>query len=93
MVDVTQANRYRRRSDLLSRVAPGLVVLAKVDGASVSLTGSGESVWQLLDRGRTLSELADDLASIYAAEPSRIAADIEPVLTELVASGFVVTDA
>ncbi len=90
---VTQATRYRQRPDLLSRVAPGLVVLARVDGRSVSLTGSAESVWRLLDRERTLGELADDLASIYDAEPSRIAADVEPVLSELVESGFVVTDA
>ena len=90
---MTQATRYRRRPDLLSRTSPGLVVLARVDGTNVSLTGSAESVWRLLDRERTLGDLADDLASIYDAESSRIAADVEPVLSELVESGFVVTDA
>jgi hypothetical protein len=90
---VTQSARYRRRPDLLSRTAPGVVVLARVDGTSVTLTGSGASVWALLDEARTVGDLAADLAAIYHADPSQIADDIEPLLTELVQSGYVDADA
>jgi hypothetical protein len=93
MVAVTQAIWYRQGHGLLSRTVPGLVVLARVDGTSVTLSGSGASVWQLLDDARTIPEIADDLASVYDVEPSQIATDIEPLLAELAASGFVVADA
>jgi hypothetical protein len=68
-------------------------VLARVDGTSVTLTGSGVSVWALLDEARTVGDLAADLAAIYDADPSQIATDIEPLLTELARSGYVDADA
>jgi hypothetical protein len=68
-------------------------VLARVDGTSVTLAGSGASVWALLDEARTIGDLADDLAAIYDADPSQIAGDIEPLLDELAQSGYVDADA
>jgi hypothetical protein len=53
----------------------------------------GASVWALLDEARTIGDLADDLAAIYDADPSHIASDIEPLLTELAQSGYVDADA
>ena len=59
---------------------------------SARSTQSGASVWALLDQGQTVGDLAAELARAYDAEESQIAADVEPVLSELVASGFVTVD-
>jgi hypothetical protein len=66
--------------------------MARVDGSSITLQGSGAAVWSLLDEPQTVLDLARELADVYDAEPPRIAADIEPLLAELAKSGFVVTD-
>lgn len=92
MGGVTRAPRYRRRGDLLHREGPGFVALATVGGTSVTLTGSGASVWGLLDEPRTITEMAQSLARTYDADADRIADDIRPLLSHLEDSGFVTTD-
>lgn len=90
---VTESVRYRRRLDLLVRLAPGFVALARVDGTLVTLADSGAAVWGLLDEPRTVDEIAEVLAHDYDADPDRIAADIRPLLEQLTTSGFVTADA
>ncbi len=89
---MSRARRYQRRPDLLSRTAPGFVTLARVDGTGVTLTGTGAAVWELLDEARSVAEVAAELAHTYDADAARISADVEPLLGELTASGYVTVD-
>jgi hypothetical protein len=90
---VTSPGRYVHKRNLLVRYAPDFVAVARVDGSSITLAGSGAAVWRLLDEPRTVLDLARELADVYDAEAARIAGDIEPLLVELAESGFVTTDA
>ena len=86
---VGEARRYQRRPELLTRQAPGFVALARVDGTSVRLPGSGAAVWALLDEPRSVAEVGEALTSTYDADAAQIAADVEPLLEQLAESGFV----
>jgi hypothetical protein len=89
---VRKPGRYVRKHELLVRFAPNFVAVARVDGSTVTLVGSGAAVWKWLDEPRTVVEIANELAQVYTAESARIAADIAPLLGQLVQSGFVTAD-
>jgi len=46
-------------------------------------------VWELLESPRTLESLLEALAEIYAVEPGVISTDVESLLRDLEARGWV----
>ena len=69
--------------------------LVRVPGGDdvVQLAGTGASVWAALDAGVRFDDLCDQLASRHDADPSRIAADLEPVLADLAERAVIRVDA
>jgi hypothetical protein len=55
----------------------------------VSLTGTGVALWELLSEPMDLTELSAMLSQAFATQREVIAADIRPVLDELVQRGVV----
>lgn len=81
---------FRRASDAVWRQShDGVLVLAAPDHDVVSLTGAAAALWQLLDVPRTVDEAARALAEAYSGAPQQIAADLDPLLADLVARGVV----
>lgn len=60
-------------------------------GEAIELHGTGLVLWDLLDRPTTIDEAASALAGRFGVPPDEVAADIGPVLGELVRRS-VVTD-
>jgi Coenzyme PQQ synthesis protein D (PqqD) len=61
-----------------------LVVAPATAGAPVTVHGSGVAVWQLLDRPRSLAELAERLSEQFGVPAAQVAVDLAPTLDELV---------
>jgi hypothetical protein len=81
--------RYRRSSAALHRTVGHEVLLAGADREGFdALPGTAASVWTLLEEPATLPELSDELARTYGRPVERIAADVEPLLDELVRRGW-----
>lgn len=57
---------------------------------AVVLNGAGSEVWALLDRWQPFTGLCATLAENFGVSEERIAADLAPVLTDLVRRGLVV---
>jgi len=83
--------RFVRSDEVLWRHGGGVLVLARIDGYSVTVTGSGDAVWEALEKPRTLTCMSDLLAEVFGADQSVVRADLEPLLTQLVEEGFVRT--
>jgi hypothetical protein len=82
--------RYRRRPDALwRRSLDAVVVLAAGNAEPVTLAATGPEVWELLAEWRTLDDLAAVLARTHGANPTTVAADVMPLLDELIALGAV----
>jgi hypothetical protein len=80
--------RIRRRPDVLWRRSLDAVVLLPVRGDDVlTLAGSGPAVWELLAEWRTVENLVEVLAAAYGASGELVAADLDPLLADLRASG------
>lgn len=83
--------RFVRRDEVLWRDGGDLLVLARVDGHALTVTGPGGAVWAALDRPRTLVEVSAVLARAFEADPARVRDDLERLLTDLADQGFVRT--
>ena len=81
---------YRRRDGVLHReLTDGVLVLAPDADRAVALLGTGADLWDALDRPTSLTEVVDDLATRYGADPDVVAADTREALQALVAQGLV----
>jgi hypothetical protein len=66
------------------------VLLASTDRDELDqLSGTSAAVWDLLRVPRTMEELIDALSEIYRTGPEAIGRDVEVLLEELVARGWV----
>jgi hypothetical protein len=76
---------------VLFRRLPDSIVLLAVDGDGppTVLEGTGEELWDLLDRPRTLGELAGELADRHRADPEVVANDLRAALDDLRDRGLV----
>jgi len=85
-----RSRRWRRRDDVLwRRSLIGVVVLPGGADDPVALEGTGPELWDLLEAGRSLDDLAARLADQHGAEASLVATDIAPILSELEALGAI----
>lgn len=77
---------------MLWRAAPGYLVLATVDGRTIEVGGSGGDVWSRLSVWSDGDELIADLARRYGAEERAVASDVQALLGDLHAQGYVERD-
>ena len=67
----------------------GVVLLAPAGREPLTLEGTGRALWDALAAPVTPTELAEDLARAFGAEPTQVASDIAPILAELTRVGAV----
>jgi hypothetical protein len=81
---------YSRKADILAAQLSEaeLVLLGPASERYVGLDPVAADVWAALETPRTLADLAAVLAAQYDAPPERIAADIAPMLAQLVDEGL-----
>lgn len=82
--------QFSRKTDVLAAQLSEaeLVLLGPDSERYVGLDPVAADVWAALEVPRTLTELAAALAEQYNAPPERIAADIAPMLAQLVDEGL-----
>ncbi|MDP7702116.1 PqqD family protein [Mycobacterium sp. TY815] len=80
---------FMRNNELQTDAADGGVVIQTAGGKYLVLMGSACSVWQCLDRWRSLDELVNELSGTYAGTEA-IRVDISDVLAEWCRRGLVV---
>ena len=84
--------RWRRSPTALWRVAPGYLVLGTVDGRTLEVDGPGGDVWERLTGWVTAEELTAALARQYGASVEMVSRDVQSLLGELHAQGYVDRD-
>src|SRR3954464_9432814 len=78
--------RVRRSpSALWRRGAFGVVVLGPRGGLPLTLAGTGEPLWALLDEYRSLGDLAHLLSEAYGHDPCGVLVDLVPVIELMLA--------
>jgi hypothetical protein len=78
-------SRYVRSDRILwRRTMDGVVVLPVEHGEYFDLTGTGLVLWELLGTPHTVDEAAAALLARYEGSPGQVAADLAPVLEDLV---------
>lgn len=90
------ADRYRPNLPaVISEVIDGEAVIINLDtGSYYSVVGAGAVVWNAIDRGIPVADLADLLTGAFADAPGTVADDVTAFLDQLVAESLVVpTDA
>ncbi len=76
--------RWRRRPDVAWRTTlRGVVIFAPAAPAPVTIVGSGQEVWSLLERPHSLDELVAALSERYPAPETTIRADVSALLGQL----------
>lgn len=86
----TQSVAFRQVEGVLeARISEGeLVLLGPAGHEYVGLDSIGAEVWSRLRRTCRFDELVRALADDYDASPETIAADVRPLIDELVSSGL-----
>lgn len=85
---------FVRSRTVASRVVAGETLLVPIrarvgDLASIySFNGTGSSIWQLLERPKTVTELVDAVAQEYDAERERVEKDVKEFLGEMLSAGL-----
>ncbi len=83
--------QYSRSSQLVWRhTSGGVLVLPVPAGDVVTLSGTGEDVWELLDEPQTVPALAQRLAARYGVRQATVTAELLPVLADLSVRGVLV---
>jgi hypothetical protein len=82
----------RVNTDLVAaEVVEGEAVIINLgNGMYYTMDKVGAEVWQLIERGRTPGEIADDIALRYDVDRSLVLGHLEPLIGELLAEELVV---
>src|SRR5574338_684104 len=79
------------REDVAAKVIDGeLIIIRLSDGTYYSMDNVGACVWELIEAGRPLREVVEDVSARYAAPLERVEADVETLVRELFAEGLIV---
>jgi hypothetical protein len=86
--------RYKLNGDEIAAetIAGEAVILNLSSGVYYSLDGAGGLVWSLLERGHSPAEAATRVAERFGVEEGDALADIESLLSEVLAEGLLVED-
>ena len=77
-----------RRADVLWRATiDGVLIRPLGAPALTKLAGTGRALWAALDEPATFDDVCARLAAAHDAEVAAVAADLEPVIDDLVARG------
>lgn len=84
-------NTITKRPDQFSQSAidDEIVVMSLDSGTFFSLSGTGRTIWELLDRHSQRSELLALLARDYGSEETAIAAELDEFVAALEQAGLV----
>jgi hypothetical protein len=83
---------YRCNGDrLASTVIDGDAVLVDLaTGVYYSLDGTAGTVWQMIENGRTVEEIAQRLAALYDTTPAQALSDVESLVLRLLKEDLIV---
>jgi len=82
--------RFGWSPDVLFRSAGPDVLVAPPDGDEFELlSGTAGVVWRLLETPTTIAELVDVLAELYGTTAETVAADVRPLIDELMERGLI----
>lgn len=82
---------YSRASRIVWRnTSGGIMVLPLTESKVVTLSGTGEDLWELLDEPHPIPALAQRLAERYGVPQSTVMAELPPVLDDLTGRGVLV---
>ena len=81
--------RWSRAQNVLCRTAPGYLALMTPDGAPSEIFGPGAEVWSLLEQPAEIDALVDAMASTYSADRDVVTGDVQRLLEQLLADGYV----
>jgi hypothetical protein len=88
---VAGAGSTLRRADVLwRRVVDGVLILPRGAEQPVLLTGSGVALWDELTEPAPFDELVARLALAHRVERELAAADLDPVIEDLVDRGVLI---
>ena len=77
-----------RRADVLWRATLDGVLVRPVGATEVvKLAGTGRALWAALDEPASFDELCAQLAAAHRADEATVAADLGPVIDDLVSRG------
>jgi hypothetical protein len=79
----------RARGALWRRGDFGVVVLGAGRPDPLTLAGTGVAIWDALDRPCRRRDLIERLAAGFGADPALVAADVTPVVEDLIGGGVV----
>ena len=65
----------------------GVVVLGEGRPEPLTLAGTGVAIWDALDRPQRRRDLVDRLAAEFGADRALVAADVAPVVDDLLRGG------
>jgi hypothetical protein len=65
----------------------GVVVLGTGRPDPLTLAGTGVAIWDALDRPHSRRDLVERLAAEFGADAALVAADLEPVVDDLIDGG------
>lgn len=82
--------RFAWSPDVLFRSAGPDVLLALPDHEDFELlSGTAGVVWRLLETPTTIAELVDVLVELYGTTAETVAADVRPLIDELMERGLI----
>ena len=99
MATAWKEQRLVRSQSVVARVVAGETLIVPVraqvgDLASIySFNGTGTLIWELLEKPRTVTEIAAAVARAYTVEPAQAERDVAEFVGEMKAVGLVETSA
>lgn len=90
MERLDEGTRIEISADVVSAAQAGRTILLDPRaGKYYALDGTGEAIWEMIERGVTVREIEDFLAREYAAPREKLESDLHSLLSDLRAKGLV----
>lgn len=83
--------RFRPRvTDVAAKVIDGEAIIMNLsNGLYFSMDGVGATVWELLERGHSLKEVAETVGARYSVDPASVQPDVHGLVEDLLLEGLV----
>ena len=88
----TLQNRLRpNEAEVAAKVLDGEAIIINLsNGIYYSMDKVGGLIWEMIERGRSLQEIVESIASRYDVSPGKAQADVERLAGELIQENLVV---
>jgi hypothetical protein len=89
----TPQDRFElNNQDAVAKVISGETILMNItSGMYFSMDGAGTTIWQLLERGHSLEQVADAVSDQYGVAPGQVTSDVVRLTAELVDARLIVS--